>query len=92
MDRRLIRNLHRQIAPILFLPLFLTALTGIIYQISLSWFDGFGDLGSILMSIHTGEFLGKNLKVFYVILNAFGVFVMLFTGIYMTSIFRSKPK
>ncbi len=42
------------------------------------------------MFIHQGSWLGKDLQVFYVILNAFGVFAMLFTGIIMTRLFRSS--
>jgi len=92
MTQRLIRKLHRQVAPILFLPLFLTALTGVIYEVGSSWFDVSGKMAGFLMDLHTGAFLGENLHVFYVILNSLGVIVMLFTGIYLTSLFRSKPK
>ncbi|MGF1489623.1 MAG: hypothetical protein ACFBSE_21250 [Prochloraceae cyanobacterium] len=49
-------------------------------------------MARFLMDLHTGAFLGENLQIFYVILNSLGVIVMLFTGIYLTSLFRSKPK
>ncbi len=90
MNQRLIRKFHRQIAPILFLPLFFTALTGVAYRVGRNWLGLSGNAGELLLSIHQGSFLGPHLKVFYVLLNGLGVIAMLFTGIYMTSIFRSK--
>jgi hypothetical protein len=88
MKQRNFRKLHRLIAPIIFLPLFLTALTGISYRVANSWFRTPNEVGEFLMYIHQGSFLGKDLRVFYVLLNALGVIAMLFTGILMTGIFR----
>jgi hypothetical protein len=90
MDQRQIRKIHNKIAPIIFLPLFLTVLTGVSYQIATGWFKTPGDEVQFLMYIHQGAFLGDSLKVFYVLLNALGVLAMLTTGILMTSIFRTK--
>ena len=91
MNQRFIRKFHRQIAPILFLPLFFTACTGVAYRVARSWFGVSSEVGEFLMYIHQGTFLGKELRVFYVLLNGLGVLAMLFTGIYMTNIFRGKP-
>lgn len=91
MNQRLIRKFHRQLAPILFLPLFVTALTGMAYRIA--------DIGlkipnrkiHFLMEIHRGSFLGQ-FQIGYLLLNGLGLVVMLFTGIYMLNMFFSKPK
>lgn len=90
MDTRKLRQLHRKIAPVVFIPLFLTAFTGVAYRVARSWFGVSDEIGEALMFIHQGTFLGKELRVFYVILNALGLLAMLFTGIIMTGIFRSR--
>jgi hypothetical protein len=88
MGQRNLRKLHRTIAPIIFLPLFITALTGVGYRVANSWFSAPDEVGEFLMYIHQGTFLGKDLRVFYVLLNALGVIAMLGTGILMTGLFR----
>jgi uncharacterized iron-regulated membrane protein len=61
------------------LPIFLTIITGTIYQI--------GDLAGKdsefrwLLDLHKGHFGTLNLEVVYPFLNALGSFVLLFTGI-----------
>ena len=92
MDMRSLRKLHRQIAPILFLPLFLTAFTGVAYRVARSWFNAPDRVGAILMYFHQGTFLGEELRVFYVLLNGLAVVAMLLTGIMMTGLWRSKNK
>ncbi|AFZ51272.1 hypothetical protein [Dactylococcopsis salina] len=67
MDMRSLRKLHRRIAPILFLPLFLTAFTGVAYRVANSWFNTPDRVGAILMYFHQGTFLGEELRVFYFI-------------------------
>ncbi|WP_017720144.1 hypothetical protein [Kamptonema formosum] len=87
------RKLHRQIAPILFLPLFITAITGIAYRLGKSWFGMSPDVAEIFMVIHQGEFLGSQLKPVYVLLNGVGLVGLAVTGLSMTGIFRPKrPK
>ncbi len=74
-------KLHRQLAPILFLPLLASALTGVAYRLGKSWF-GIPDLvGNVLMTIHQGEYLGKQLVPIYILLIALGVVGMSLTGI-----------
>ncbi|MDJ0707341.1 MAG: peptidase [Leptolyngbyaceae cyanobacterium MO_188.B28] len=90
MDTRMLRKLHRKVAPIIFLPLFVTSLTGVGYRIARSWFGASDEVGEFLMYIHQGTFLGKDLRVFYVLLNGLGVIAMLMTGIFMTTLFRRK--
>jgi hypothetical protein len=77
------------VAPLLFVPLFLTALTGIGYQISGS-FGAADAVGDFMMYIHQGKFLGDRIGVFYVLLNGLAVITMLFSGIVMTGIFQRR--
>lgn len=90
MDTKTLRKLHRKFAPIIFLPVFITAFTGVFYRVARSWFGISEELGDFILSIHQGEFLGKDLRVFYVLLNGLGLIAMVATGIIMTGIFRSK--
>jgi hypothetical protein len=93
MDIRNIRQLHRKIAPIIFLPLLLSALTGVSYRIGKSWFGLSEEFGDAMMFIHQGTWLGSQLRPFYVLLNALGAIGMIITGIIMSGLFfgRSKP-
>lgn len=90
MDSRKIRKWHRRLAPIIFLPLLLTVTTGVVYRVANSWFDAPEEVGTILLYLHQGTFLGYELRVVYVILNGLGAIAMLFTGIYMTYLFSSR--
>jgi hypothetical protein len=93
MNIRNIRQLHRKIAPIIFLPLLLSALTGVSYRIGKSWFGLSEEFGDAMMFIHQGTWLGSQLRPFYVLLNALGAIGMIITGIIMSGLFfgRSKP-
>ena len=76
-----ISHLHRTLAPIMLLPLLLTTITGTVYQIVdlAGKEDGF----KWLLHWHKGQFGALNLEVIYPFLNAIGLFILLFTGIYM---------
>lgn len=90
MTLRKLRKLHRYLAPLIFIPLFLTAFTGVAYRVGKTWFHLPDRAGSILMYLHQGTFLGEDLRVFYVLLNGLGVIAMLFSGIMMTGLFRRQ--
>ncbi|WP_330204555.1 hypothetical protein [Cyanobacterium sp. Dongsha4] len=92
MDSRDFRKLHRKIAPIVFLPLFVTAFTGVLYRVARSWFGVSDEIGEMIMFIHQGTFLGKDLRVFYVILNGLGLIGMVVSGIVMSGIFFRRRK
>lgn len=92
MNVKNLRKLHRKIAPFVFLPLFVTALTGVSYRVARSWFGVSEEVGDMIMFIHQGTFLGKDLRVFYVILNGLGLLGMVVSGIVMSSIFFSSRK
>ena len=90
MNKRNLRKWHRLLAPIVFLPLFATAFTGVAYRVARTWFGAPDEVGELLLYVHQGTFLGKDLRVFYVLLNGLGMIAMLVSGIAMTGIFRSK--
>ncbi len=80
MTKRLIRQLHRQLAPIILLPFLVTALTGVAYRLGKRWFGLSRDQVHFLMTIHEGEYLGDFLEPIYVLLNGIGLLFMLATG------------
>lgn len=92
MDIKNIRKLHRKIAPFIFLPLLLTALTGVSYRIGRSWFGLSEEFGDAMMFIHQGTWLGPQLRPFYVLLNALGAIGMIVTGVIMSGLFLSRSK
>jgi Na+/proline symporter len=87
------RKLHRSIAPIIFLPLLLSAVTGLGYRLGKNWFGMSADFGDLMMVFHQGEFLGKPLVPIYVLLVGLGLLGAIITGLSMTKIFsRDLPK
>ena len=85
-----IRHLHRTLAPIMLLPLLLTVITGVVYQI-VDLADK-GDSFDWLLDWHKGHFGTLNLEVIYPFLNAFGLCVLLFTGMALWLHMRRTPK
>ena len=79
------RQFHKLLAPWIFLPLFLSALTGLLYRISKDILGFSRDDVHWLMSIHEGEWLGKYGELIYVVLNSLGLLWMLITGFQMFS-------
>jgi uncharacterized iron-regulated membrane protein len=76
-----LRKLHRKTAPILFIPLLLTALTGIGYRIGRSWLGLSDDFGDFMMLLHEGRFLGKPLVPVYVLWVGLGLLGMIISGV-----------
>lgn len=74
-----IRRLHFTVAPIAFIPLFLTLMTGSLYQIAALT----GKRGDFywLLALHVGKFGPVNLSIIYPFLNAFGALMLAVTGI-----------
>ncbi len=79
------RQFHKSLAPWVFLPLFISAITGLLYRISKDLLGFTRDEVHWLMSLHEGEWLGENGEVIYVILNSLGLIWMLVTGLQMFS-------
>jgi uncharacterized iron-regulated membrane protein len=83
------RKLHRVLAVVLALPLILSAVTGIAYQVGEKWFHvGQGGL-KVLLSLHQGSWLGPTLRPFYILLLGVGLIGLCLTGFQM--LFRRKP-
>jgi PepSY-associated TM region len=82
-----LRKLHRKAAPIVFVPLLLTALTGIAYRLGRSWFKIPDEVAEFFMTLHEGRFLGRPLVPVYVLLMGLGLIGMIVTGFNML-----KPK
>ena len=69
-------KIYRQITPILFVPLLLTALTGIIYKLSKHFLRLPDLITKTLITIHQGLFLGEKIAPFYALLMGLGVFAL----------------
>ncbi|MEA5419467.1 PepSY domain-containing protein [Spirulina sp. CCNP1310] len=86
------RQLHRKIAPILFLPLLLTALTGVGYRLGRAWFNLPHEIGDVLLGVHQGSFVGKPLVPIYVLWMGLGLLGLVVTGIVMIKQRWGKPQ
>ena len=86
------RQFHKSLAPWVFLPLFVSALTGLFYRIFKDFLGYSRDEVHWLMSLHEGEWLGDNGELIYVILNSLGLIWMLITGFQMFSKNFSFPQ
>ena len=79
------RQFHKALAPWVFLPLIISAITGLGYRISKDILGYSRDEVHWLMSLHEGEWLGDNGELIYVFLNSIGLLWMLATGFQMFS-------
>jgi len=79
------RQFHKALAPWVFLPLFVSSITGVLYRVSKDLLGYSRDQVHWLMSLHEGEWLGDNGELIYVFLNSLGVLWMLITGFQMFS-------
>ena len=79
------RQFHKALAPWVFLPLFISSITGLIYRVSKDLLGYSREEVHWLMSLHEGEWLGDNGELIYVILNSLGLIWMLITGVKMFS-------
>lgn len=76
-----LRHFHYIIAPIMFLPIFLTAITGSLFQVAVITGKSADYLW--LLDLHRGKFGSINLELIYPLINAFGVLSLAITGILM---------
>ena len=79
------RQFHKALAPWVFLPLFISSITGLLYRVSKDLLGYSRDQVHWLMSLHEGEWLGDNGELIYVFFNSLGVLWMLITGFQMFS-------
>jgi uncharacterized iron-regulated membrane protein len=73
-----VRRVHRFLAPIMVLPLLITLVTGVLFQMA----DLAGQERQFhwLLGIHKGHFGVLNLSVIYPFLNALGLLFLVVTG------------
>ena len=90
INKARLRHLHYIIAPIMFLPIFLTAITGSLFQVAVITGKSADFLW--LLELHRGKFGIINLELIYPLLNAFGVLFIALTGIMMWLQINKKVK
>ena len=76
-----LRKLHYLFAPIMFFPVLLSLITGSLFQISV--ITGTAENFLWLLEWHRGKFGRINLEMIYPFLNAFGMLMLVVTGIIM---------
>lgn len=79
LNKNRLRKLHRSIAPIMVLPLFVTLITGSLFQVAVLT-DKVKDY-LWLLECHRGKFGPLNLEKIYPFLNAVGLLFLVATGI-----------
>jgi len=81
---------HRLLAVVAFLPLSVSALTGIGYGVGQTWFNLPGRQATVLLQLHQGAYLGPVLRSIYILLVGLGLLGLLVTGIQMSGILRRR--
>lgn len=79
--RLVLRQVHRFLVPVAALPLLITALTGIGFQVA-SLSDQKSEF-IWLLEVHRGHFGPLNLEVIYPFLNGLSMIVLIVTGVLM---------
>ena len=90
INKARLRHLHYILAPIMFLPIFLTAITGSLFQVAVITGKSADFLW--LLELHRGKFGIINLELIYPLLNAFGILLIALTGIMMWLQINKKVK
>ncbi len=83
-----LRQLHASLAPIMMLPLLLTLITGVLFQIAAVTENGNDYIW--LLELHTGKFGAIDLHKIYPFLNAAGLLTIIISG--MTMWFKRRPR
>lgn len=81
INKARVRYFHHILAPIMFLPILLTLITGSLFQVAVV--TGRGEDFLWLLDLHRGKFGSINLELVYPFLNAFGILFLAITGILM---------
>ena len=84
------RKWHRTVAPIMVLPLIITAVTGTTFQLAAS--NGKAPEFIWLLEIHKGHYGPINLEAVYPFLNGMGLLMLVFTGLMMWLQTRPRKK
>jgi uncharacterized iron-regulated membrane protein len=93
IPKRNARWFHRIVAIILVLPLAVTALTGIGFKLTQSWFGWSKQQAQWLMDIHQGTLIfGKDHRIYYILFVGLGLLALIATGVRMLGIFGKRDK
>ncbi len=76
-----LRQLHATLAPIMVMPLILTLMTGMGFQMAIAAEQGNQFIW--LLDLHRGHFGRINLEMIYPFLNALGLLTLIITGMIM---------
>ncbi len=76
-----LRRLHRTVAPLMCVPLLLTLITGMLFQVAAV--NDQGEKFLWLIDLHRGKFGQFNLEMIYPFLNALGLLILVITGTLM---------
>ncbi|MGA1264366.1 MAG: PepSY domain-containing protein [Prochlorothrix sp.] len=80
-SRVVLRKVHRFFVPVIALPLLVTVLTGMGFQVAM--LSGQGSEFQWLLSVHRGQFGPVNLELIYPFLNGISMIVLIVTGVLM---------
>ena len=72
---------HRVMGGVLLLPLAASAITGMLYRAGQAWLGLSEDTEHLLMTIHAGGWLGRDLKVYYSVTLGSGLLALGFIGL-----------
>ena len=75
-----IRKFHRILALMLWLPLLISASTGIAYKVGETWFGITDPTQDFLMMLHEGAWLGPTFKPFYILLVGLELLAVVVSG------------
>jgi hypothetical protein len=84
------RKFHRRVSPWLIVPLVVTLATGIAYRIGRAWFGMDKDLGSKVLDVHSGEWLGGTGSMIYLAVVGLGLLALIVSGATLLLTSRSK--
>lgn len=88
MNKFYIRRLHFWLAPIMVFPIFLTLITGSLFQVAVVTKKANDFLW--LLEFHRGHFGSINLELIYPFINAFGLLLLAGSGLILW--FQSRPR
>ena len=78
-----LRIFHRKIAPWVLPLLLLSAATGLVYRIGRAWFGMSKETGGKVLHLHSGEWLGDNGSVIYLLITGGILLFLIFSGLWM---------
>lgn len=81
---------HRLVAVVAFIPLTMSALTGIGYRVGRAWFNLPGDTAGLLLRLHQGAYWGEIGRSLYVLIVGVSLLGLLITGLAMSGFWRRR--